>query len=40
MVSPVGLTRDETWKNLLAGKSGVDVISSFDPQRSGDQDRR
>ncbi len=31
MVSPVGLTRDETWKNLLAGKSGIDVISSFDP---------
>ncbi len=31
MVSPVGLTRDETWKNLLAGKSGIDTISAFDP---------
>ena len=31
MISPVGLTRDETWKNLLAGKSGIDTISAFDP---------
>ena len=32
MVSPVGLTRDTTWKNLLDGKSGIDHISSFDPE--------
>ena len=32
MVSPVGLTRDETWKSLLAGRSGIDRISSFDPE--------
>ena len=32
MVSPVGLTRDTTWKRLLAGESGIDYISSFDPE--------
>ena len=32
MVSPVGLTREATWENLLAGKSGIDHISSFDPE--------
>lgn len=32
MVSPVGLTRDTTWHNLLAGVSGIDTISSFDPE--------
>ena len=32
IVSPVGLTRDETWKNLLAGKSGIDYIGAFDPE--------
>ena len=32
MVSPVGLTRDETWKSLLTGQSGIDRISSFDPE--------
>jgi 3-oxoacyl-[acyl-carrier-protein] synthase II len=30
MVSPVGLNRTKTWKHLLAGKSGIDQISSFD----------
>ena len=30
VVSPLGITRDETWQNLLSGKSGIDQISSFD----------
>ena len=30
VISPVGLTRESTWKNLLAGKSGIDRITSFD----------
>ncbi len=29
-VSPVGNTVDQAWANLLAGKSGIDVISKFD----------
>lgn len=32
IVSPVGLTRESTWKNLLDGQSGVDQISSFDAE--------
>ena len=32
MVSPVGLDTATTWKNLLAGKSGIDRISAFDPE--------
>ena len=32
IVSPVGLTRDETWENLLAGVSGIDHITSFNPE--------
>ena len=31
MVSAVGNTAEETWKNLLAGKSGVARITQFDP---------
>lgn len=30
MVSPLGLTVEETWNNLLAGQSGVAPIESFD----------
>ena len=30
MVSPVGHTVDETWANILAGKSGAALIESFD----------
>jgi len=30
MVSPVGNTVSETWKNILAGKSGAGTIDSFD----------
>ena len=32
IVSPVGLDRDSTWKHLLAGKSGIDRITSFDTE--------
>jgi len=30
VISPLGHTLDEFWQNLLAGKSGVDVITRFD----------
>lgn len=30
MVSPVGLSVKESWGNILAGKSGVETITSFD----------
>lgn len=30
-ISPIGLTVDEYWRNLLAGVSGVDRITTFDP---------
>jgi 3-oxoacyl-[acyl-carrier-protein] synthase II len=30
MLSPVGLSVEESWKNILAGKSGVETISTFD----------
>jgi 3-oxoacyl-[acyl-carrier-protein] synthase II len=32
IVSPLGLKRQTTWENLLAGVSGVDRITAFDPQ--------
>ncbi|MCH7624522.1 MAG: beta-ketoacyl-ACP synthase II [Chloroflexi bacterium] len=32
IISPVGLNRATTWKNLLAGKSGIDHITSFDTE--------
>jgi len=32
MVSPLGLDRDTTWKNLLKGVSGVDQITTFDTE--------
>ena len=31
MLSPVGNTVDSTWENILAGKSGIVPITSFDP---------
>ncbi|HCL57829.1 MAG TPA: beta-ketoacyl-[acyl-carrier-protein] synthase II [Spirochaetia bacterium] len=31
IISPLGHTIDEYWKNILAGKSGVARISKFDP---------
>ena len=30
MVTPVGLDVESTWKNLLAGTSGIDLIKQFD----------
>jgi 3-oxoacyl-[acyl-carrier-protein] synthase II len=30
LVSPVGNTTEETWTNLIAGRSGVDYITRFD----------
>lgn len=30
-VTPVGIGADEYWKNIIAGKSGIDTIKSFDP---------
>ena len=33
MVTPVGLTVEETWRNLLAGKSGAAPITKFDPSK-------
>ncbi len=30
MLSPVGNTVDSTWENILAGKSGISPITSFD----------
>jgi 3-oxoacyl-[acyl-carrier-protein] synthase II len=30
-MTPLGLTVEETWQGLLAGKSGIDRISQFDP---------
>ncbi|HEY8490990.1 MAG TPA: beta-ketoacyl-ACP synthase II [Dehalococcoidia bacterium] len=32
VVSPLGLTGQETWQALLAGKSGIDHIQSFDTE--------
>ncbi len=34
-VSPLGLDAGSTWKNLLAGKSGVDQITLFDTEGYG-----
>ena len=40
-VTPVGVGVDAYWQNILAGKSGIDTIKSFDPsaesRRSSDQ---
>ena len=35
VISPLGLDTGSTWKNLLAGKSGVDQITAFDPEGHG-----
>lgn len=31
IVSPVGITVDDAWANIVAGRSGIDRISRFDP---------
>src|ERR1041385_3588392 len=33
LVTPVGLTVEESWANLLAGRSGAGPITKFDPAR-------
>ncbi|MBN2593875.1 MAG: beta-ketoacyl-[acyl-carrier-protein] synthase family protein [Sedimentisphaerales bacterium] len=30
-ITPLGLTADETWASLCAGKTGIDTITAFDP---------
>lgn len=35
VVSPIGNNVNEFWQNLVAGKSGIDTISSFDPDKYG-----
>jgi 3-oxoacyl-[acyl-carrier-protein] synthase II len=34
-VNPVGNSTEETWNNLLAGRSGIARIASFDPEAVG-----
>ena len=34
-VNPVGLNAVDTWASLLAGKSGISNIESFDPDEYG-----
>lgn len=33
IISPVGLNIEETWKNILAGKSGMATIPGLDPEQ-------
>ncbi len=35
MVTPLGLGREDNWKALLEGRSGVDYISQFNPEEIG-----
>jgi 3-oxoacyl-[acyl-carrier-protein] synthase II len=37
VVSPIGLTTEEFWRNCIDGKVGVDRVSSFDPSGFGSQ---
>ncbi len=30
-VTPVGIGVEDYWNNIIAGKSGIDTIKSFDP---------
>ena len=32
MVTPLGIGKEENWKNLISGKSGIGPISRFDPK--------
>ena len=38
-VNPLGLNVEQTWKALMAGKSGIARIQSFDPAETGIQTR-
>jgi 3-oxoacyl-[acyl-carrier-protein] synthase II len=33
-ITPIGIGKDEFWKNLIAGKSGIARITRFDPERT------
>ena len=33
VISPLGLSANETWDSLLAGRSGADRIQRFDPSK-------
>lgn len=33
MLTPLGLTWEESWKNILAGQSGISRITAFDPSQ-------
>lgn len=35
VVSPIGNNVNDFWQNLVAGKRGIDTISSFDPDKYG-----
>ena len=35
LVTPVGNTVDESWSNLLAGRSGIASLQRFDPAKAG-----
>ena len=37
LVTPLGITVDETWRNVIAGRSGVRRIQRFDPSRLASQ---
>jgi 3-oxoacyl-[acyl-carrier-protein] synthase II len=34
-VTPLGVTREEFWNNLIGGKSGVATVTAFDPVAAG-----
>ena len=34
-VTPLGNTRDEFWRRLIAGESGVARVTAFDPEKAG-----
>jgi 3-oxoacyl-[acyl-carrier-protein] synthase II len=37
IISPVGTTVEQAWKNILAGKSGIRRVTRFDPSRLASQ---
>ena len=37
VISPIGIGKDRFWENLVAGKSGIDRITHFDPAQFSSQ---
>jgi len=37
VISPIGLTAEEFWRNCIDGKIGIDRVSAFDPSGYGSQ---